>query len=196
MLIRSALALAAVTLAAAWSKGDELKAEFAAAAQKLLPLVADEKAAPEDRISLWMASNEPVQLTRGLVSPEAAKEALALLEKEYPSGATNLPKAIRSAAALFGGEVGRSRSVVLLGDGLSLANPLETEDRVQLGSELVDKRVVFHAVPMGPRMDPLNLHGLASASGGRCIRVAQGDAPATLADRHCAPIPQPWWLDA
>ncbi len=141
------------------------------------------QAAPEDRISLWMASNEPVQLTRGLVSPEAAKEALALLEKEYPSGATNLPKAIRSAAALFGGEVGRSRSVVLLGDGLSLANPLETEDRVQLGSELVDKRVVFHAVPMGPRMDPLNLHGLASASGGRCIRVAQGDAPATLAER-------------
>ena len=43
------LSLAAVTLAAAWSKGDELKAEFAAAAQKLLPLVADEKAAPEAR---------------------------------------------------------------------------------------------------------------------------------------------------
>jgi putative heme-binding domain-containing protein len=43
------LSLAAVTLAAAWSKGDELKAEFAAAAQKLLPLVADEQAAPEAR---------------------------------------------------------------------------------------------------------------------------------------------------
>jgi len=43
------LSLAAVTLAAAWVKGDDLKAEFAAAAQKLLPLVTDEKAAPEAR---------------------------------------------------------------------------------------------------------------------------------------------------
>ena len=45
------LSLAAVTLAAAWIKGDDLKAEFTAAAQKLLPLVADEKAAPEARAS-------------------------------------------------------------------------------------------------------------------------------------------------
>jgi len=43
------LSLAAVTLAAAWVKGDDLKAEFAAAAQKLLPLVADEKTAPDTR---------------------------------------------------------------------------------------------------------------------------------------------------
>ena len=45
------LSLAAVTLAAAWTKGDDLKPEFTAAAQKLLPLIADEKAAPEARAS-------------------------------------------------------------------------------------------------------------------------------------------------
>ena len=43
------LSLAATTLGAAWVKGEELKAEFAAAARKLLPVVADEAAASEVR---------------------------------------------------------------------------------------------------------------------------------------------------
>ena len=143
---------------------------------------------PEDRISLWSVSNEPVQLTRGLVDVTGAKEALAQLEKDYPSGATNLPKALSSASELFQAGGNRSRSIILLGDGLSLANPLETEDRVQAAADLVAKRVVMIAVPMGPRMDPLNLHGLATASGGRCVRVNDGDAPAAVAERLRAAV--------
>ena len=146
---------------------------------------------PEDRISLWSVSNEPVQLTRGLMNAAGAKEALAQLEKDYPSGATNLPKAIRAASGLFGAEGNRSRSIILLGDGLSLANPLETEDRVEVASELVGKRVAMFAVPMGPRMDPLNLHGLATASGGRCVRVNEGDAPASVAEKLRAAVDVP-----
>ncbi len=146
---------------------------------------------PEDRVSLWSVSNEPVQLTRGLVDVAGAKQALVQLEKDYPSGATNLPKAIRAAANLFPAELNRSRSIILLGDGLSLANPLETEDRVQVASELVDKKVVMLAVPMGPRMDPLNLHSLATASGGRCVRVNEGDAPASVAERLRAAVDVP-----
>ena len=103
---------------------------------------------PEDRISLWSVSNEPVQLTLGLVDVMGAKEALAQLEKDYPSGATNLPKALSSASELFQAGGNRSRSIILLGDGLSLANPLETEDRVQAAADLVAKRVVMIAVPM------------------------------------------------
>jgi putative membrane-bound dehydrogenase-like protein len=45
------LSLAAVSLAAAWFKGDELKPELAAAAQKLLPQLADEQGAPAVRAS-------------------------------------------------------------------------------------------------------------------------------------------------
>ncbi len=73
------LSLAAVTLGAAWVKGNELQSEFAAAAQKLLPVVADEAAAPEARAA---AARTLVALRR--VDAAIAPAVAAILKKGTP----------------------------------------------------------------------------------------------------------------
>lgn len=138
---------------------------------------------PGDRVGLVLANLDPTALTRGLVSPTEAGQALDKLDQEYASGATNIPKAVETASGMLELNPERSRAVVFLGDGISLASPLDGSDRARVVEELVRRQVPLVTIPMGARMDPTNLHGLASGTGGRCVRIHQGDAPEAVAER-------------
>src|SRR5262249_26477241 len=65
----------------------------------------------------------------------------------------------------------RQRIVLYLGDGLSTHTPLSAADRTDLGRRMVEQRIGFFGVPLGLKLDPHNLHGLATASGGLVVRV-------------------------
>src|SRR5207244_11547628 len=52
---------------------------------------------------------------------------------------------------------------------------ISPEDRVRLSKELVTREVAFYPVPLGLNVDPQNLHGFASATGGAPVRVVVSD---------------------
>src|SRR5262249_1635300 len=49
----------------------------------------------------------------------------------------------------------------------------------------------FHAVPLGPRIDSMNLHGLISSTGGKCIRAGLREKVETLLPRLIKDVSQP-----
>jgi len=130
---------------------------------------------PNDRVSVWTANMQGKAVTKGFVEPSKVSEALSTLKDSYPSGATSLKASITSALETFEAGTGRQRTIVFLGDGLSVADPLDGEARNSLVAEMVRREVCFMPVPMGLRLDPINLHGLATGTGGRTVRIESGE---------------------
>jgi tetratricopeptide (TPR) repeat protein len=137
-------------------------------------------ARPEDRVSLWCVSTPEPAFTKCLTGkfispkeqPKKVESALAELNKQYPAGDTDLKTALTRALGTFEGQKDeRQRILLYLGDGLSTHTPLSAADRTQLGREMVDKRINLFSVPLGLKLDPHNLHGLATGSGGLVVRV-------------------------
>src|SRR5207245_2872905 len=64
--------------------------------------------------------------------------------------------------------------IIYLGDGRSVAGPLDVDDRAHLVSKLVGQQTALFPVPLGDRLDPHNLHGLATGTGGKCVRLDGG----------------------
>jgi tetratricopeptide (TPR) repeat protein len=48
-------------------------------------------------------------------------------------------------------------------------------DRARLCEQMVKNEIAFFAIPLGPNLDPQNLHGIASGTGGRVVRVMPSD---------------------
>jgi tetratricopeptide (TPR) repeat protein len=139
-----------------------------------------ETAGEHDRVALWTA-NDP-EATRCLSEefrapkerPDALmlKKALATLrDKETPLGAVDLKTALERAIKSYDGGASRQRILLFLGDGQSTYNPLSAAARGALASEMVKRRVAFFPVPLGLQLEPANLHGLASATGGVVLRT-------------------------
>src|SRR5262249_9572564 len=125
---------------------------------------------PNDRLAIWTVSNEPKSLTgsRFKAKGELASAVKALAE-EYPSGATNLRKGFADAVAAFRPDPARQGVILFLGDGKSLANPLDADGRAAISEQMVQKEVACFTVPFGVQPEPLTLHGLPNATGGRCV---------------------------
>jgi hypothetical protein len=160
------------------------------ASQVGLPLRASQKIAEEivntaqtnDRISLWTVNipKATQNLTRGFqaAQSEAVKDALNKLKEETPLGATDLKKGLEQATASFEPDPSRQRVLVFLGDGMSSFNPISAADRAKICENLVKNEIAFFPVPLGPMLDPQNLHGIASGSGGKVVRlVPSSDIP-------------------
>ncbi len=153
------------------------------ASQALAPLEVSRKVAlmlaenlqADDRLSIMTISNEAKQISRGFRNKADATASLKELAKEYASGGTNLKKGIQDALNSFETIEGRQRVLVFTGDGMSIAGPIDSADRTSLCKDMISKEVVFFPIPIGPRMDPANLHGLASGTGGVCMRLLPGD---------------------
>ena len=94
---------------------------------------------------------------------EIRDAAAALTEVEYGSGATDLKNGLDKALATVAPNRGRQQLVLFLGDGESAFNPVTEDDRVALGDRMDRDDVVFFAVPLGLKVNPHNLHGLAVA---------------------------------
>jgi tetratricopeptide (TPR) repeat protein len=130
---------------------------------------------PSDRLAIWTVSNEPKSLTEKRFKAKGdLARALKDLNDEYPSGATNLKKGLKEATDAFAADPARQAVILFLGDGKSLADPLDGDSRTAVCEEMVKKEVACFTVPLGVRPDPLNLHGLPNATGGRCVRLQAG----------------------
>ena len=156
---------------------------------------------PKDRLSIWTiaAGDSTRALTKEFMSPRdeasaaAFKKAQEKLRAEYPAGDTDLKGGLMKALDAFDGSENRQRILLFLGDGLSTNNVLSGDDRFELMKLLVEKRVAFFPVPLGLRLDPNNLHGLANGTGGTVLRTMVGsekldDVMKRYFDAFTAPI--------
>ncbi|HEV3385479.1 MAG TPA: VWA domain-containing protein, partial [Gemmata sp.] len=134
---------------------------------------------PQDRINVWTINTPAAtkSLTKSFLAanaPEVQQVAAALTEVEYGSGATDLKNGLSKALATLERDRGRQQLVLLLGDGESSFNPVSEDDRFSIGSGMDGKDVFFFAVPLGVKVNPQNLHGLAALTGGSVVRL-EGD---------------------
>src|SRR5262249_15442339 len=134
-----------------------------------------ERANPTDRISLWTL-NTP-KATRSLTEDfrardsEKVKAAVQKLKDEYPAGDTDLKEGLKRAVASFEPERTRQRILIYVGDGMSTHNHMTAADRARICEEMAKNEIAFFPIPLGPNLDPQNLHGLASGTGGKVDRV-------------------------
>lgn len=150
-----------------------------------------------DRVSIWVVStpNATKCLTGAeFQAPKSAQvaEALDKLETvEYAAGATDLKNAVRKALASFDVRAGRQPALLLLGDGESAYSPVTNPERYQISQELVAQKVAFFAVPLGVKLNPTNLHGFASTTGGTIVRLQADESPAELSKRILQTVSAP-----
>jgi len=138
----------------------------------------------DDRLNVWTLSTPAA--TRSLTNEFLAADsegvkaaAIALTDVEYGSGATDLKGGLAKALASMAPNRGRHQIVLFLGDGDSAFDPVSEADRVAIGSQMDANNVYFFAVPLGVKVNPSNLHGLASLTGGSVVRLQENLADAT-----------------
>lgn len=154
-------------------------------AREIVATLAKEGSA-EDRVAIWTANTTTKDLTRGFEAPQsqAVKAAVEALKLEVPLGDTDLRGAVSKAVRAFRNTGGRQQVILFLGDGLSIHNPIENDaERLRLCDEMIKQEIVFFSVPLGRRLDPANLHGLATGSGGAVVRMLPGDQPLSFHKR-------------
>src|SRR5208337_1542117 len=107
----------------------------------------------------------------------------------------DLKTTLEKAVASFNTREGRQRVIVFLGNGMSIHNPIDNKARVGLCEEMIKKDVAFFPVPLGNHLDPTNLHGLTTGTGGLLVRLMPNeDLKATvkrLTEAVAAPILYP-----
>jgi hypothetical protein len=148
-----------------------------------------------DRVAILTANIHCKDLTGGFKSFDGTQAGLKALKDEYPSGATNLNEALKQSIKTFDANSDHQRVLLFMGDGLSLRDPLISDERNALARDMVEKEIAFFPVPLGPRLDPQTLHGLATGTGGAPVRVLRGDriedTLQRLKDTVAAPILYP-----
>jgi tetratricopeptide (TPR) repeat protein len=159
-----------------------------AAAKQLVRAIVDACAA-EDRINLWTiniaAPGATHSLTGAFVAPrsEQASSGLRMLEQEAGYGSVDLKNGLEEAIRSVPVKAGRQPILLYVGNGMSNARPLSEGERLSLAQQMVAKEMAFFPVPLGTRVDPTTLHGLASATGGAPVRVRTTDHPADMVAR-------------
>jgi tetratricopeptide (TPR) repeat protein len=133
---------------------------------------------PADRVGVWTANTPDATkaLTKGFFAPNAEEvrdAAAALTDVEYGSGAVDLKDALNKALGSMTPARGRQQVVLFLGDGESALAPVSEADRIDLGTRMDATDVAFFAVPLGVKVNPQNLHGLAAQTGGVVARLDQ-----------------------
>jgi tetratricopeptide (TPR) repeat protein len=145
------------------------------------------RARDDDRVAIWTVNvpQATLDLTHGFQAPksEAVHKALQDLKDQVPLGDTDLKAGLERAIKSFGFEPERQRTIVFLGDGMSTHNPITNVERSQLCDDMVKGEIAFFPVPLGPRLDPRNLHGFASGTGGLVVRVLPRDQSADVLAR-------------
>lgn len=128
-----------------------------------------------DRVQLVAVDLDAVPLTEAFVAPQSAEmdQALVALKQRAPLGATDMPAALRSAAALLAKSTS-DRVVLYIGDGMSTARFLELDDYRKLNNTLADLHLPVSSFAVGPRLDTQLLASLANQTGG--VLVVDGES--------------------
>jgi tetratricopeptide (TPR) repeat protein len=149
------------------------------------------KLRPQDRLALWTVNVTARNLSRGFRAKRDLEDALSKLDREFPAGAVNLKEGLAQAAESFEGQAGRQRVLLFLGDGKSVAGPVDEDDRADLSAALVKKQVAFFSIPLGLRAEPANLHGFANATGGTVVRLNAKDNLDSFLDKLVKTVAEP-----
>jgi tetratricopeptide (TPR) repeat protein len=137
---------------------------------------------PSDRMSVWTLNIPQATkcITHGFkdAASSEVQKAIADLKLEVPMGDTDLKLGLNKAIASFEPDSGRNRALIFLGDGMSIHNPLDNDDRAGICQSMIQAGINFYSIPLGPRLDSANLHTLATGSGGTVVRALAKDTPA------------------
>jgi len=144
---------------------------------------------PTDRVKLIAVDLHASPMTEGFAAPNSPEMAQALdkLQKRVPLGSTDMEKALAAAADSYAGSASdaqHGRAAIYIGDGMSAANLLGTEQFEKLAERLVNERVPVSSCPVGPRVDRQLLGALAGNTGGRIVEMGpqSGNELARAAD--------------
>jgi hypothetical protein len=145
----------------------------------------------DDRLAIFTANVRCKDLSQGFQHQGDLKAALRSLRDEYPCGATNLNEALNTALKTFESKPGRRQALVFMGDGMSIRDPITVEERLAFGARMVENEIGFFPVPLGPRVDPVILHGLAGTTGGSAVRILPDDRLQDTVERLQAAVAAP-----
>lgn len=140
----------------------------------------------QDRVTIWTVNSSVQEMARGFHHPrsEAIADAVKKLKLAVPLGDTDLKAALQQANRAFSGDLARQQVILFLGDGLSVHHPFEDNaERARVCQELVKSEIQFYAVPLGPKLDSANLHGLSTGTGGSVVRLLSSDRTETFLKR-------------
>lgn len=148
----------------------------------------------EGRVCLYAVDVESNRLTEGFVSPRGAAidSAISALNRRFPAGATNLSAALNTGLEQLDGQ--RAGSLVYIGDGMSAANLLQSDDLRKLVAKLRNSRVPVHSYAVGPNTDLRLLGVIGQHTGGMVMFDSQEekqDDPSEAGRRLAAAVDLP-----
>lgn len=140
-----------------------------------------------DRVLLLAVDLQAIPLTPTLVAAHSRElnQALARLRARVPLGSTDMPAALAAAATQLAAEIetNRARSAVYIGDGMSTARLLFTENMRRLMERFLDARIPVSSYSIGPRVDHELLGAVAHHTGGALLSARDDLKPAELGTR-------------
>jgi len=165
--------------------------DFRAKALEVLEQIL-QKLGPEDQVELIGVDVNAIPLTEGFVAAQsdAMKQAVAKLRQRTPLGATDMEKALLTAAEQFQSQKGKLRSVIYLGKGTSKAKLLDAASFADLLKQLKDGRISVHSYAIGPGPDLRLLGALAAQTGGNLTEDSPAEAGA-IADQLVSGVQGP-----
>jgi hypothetical protein len=120
------------------------------------------------RVHLMAGDLNAVPMSEGFTAPDSSEMVAALekLEQRVPLGSTDMNAVLRGAMEALPESGSRSRQIVYIGDGLSRANLLESEEFGRLVGELIKDRITVSSFAIGPEREIALLAALANHTGG------------------------------
>ena len=144
---------------------------------------------PNDRVQLLAVDLEARPLTDQFVPAPSQdlQAAVEALRQESPLGSTDMELVLDTAAAQFKTAENSARTVLYIGDGISMANLLGTESFGRLVEKLRAARIPVSSYAIGPDCDGRLLAALANQTGGNLyIAEPLATADETVSDRRAS----------
>ena len=129
---------------------------------------------PGTQVSLYAADLDAEAMGKPFAASDkqAAARALAALDERVPLGSTDLVGSLASVAKGMGDGTDTPRTIMYIGDGMSVANLLDEETLASTVEDLVARRVSVSSYAIGPGTDVELLAVLANHTGGN-VYVAE-----------------------
>lgn len=124
------------------------------------------------QIRIFIMDVETEELTPDFVAKGSAElgGALQQLQRRVPMGATDLGQGLQAAYDAYAGrDAGAKRSVVYLGDGRSMAQPIENAELADIIGGYVDDRISINACTTGTQAGFGLVGALVNHTGGNLI---------------------------
>ena len=123
---------------------------------------------PADQLQVWAVDLGVKPITKAWTNGDSQgfERVTDSLRQVMPLGSTDMDKALRAAADALAASNAKQRSIVYIGDGVSIANLLDTATLESLVGVLKANRVSVSSHAIGPRTDSQLLAILANQTGG------------------------------